>query len=209
MTLILLVGILLTPQTGNGSIAGRLTFADGTPVPGFQIMVAPVEPAGVSRQRSAVTDEAGNYRLTNLQAAVGCAQMERLDDHIAAKRRIAERYTAALGDLPGLSPMAEAPWAFSAYWMYTILVDEGRFGMSSRALLRRLERARIQSRPLWQPGHLSPSQRDVPRADCPVAERLNRDALSLPCSVGLTDADQDRVIETIRAAARGAEKREA
>jgi dTDP-4-amino-4,6-dideoxygalactose transaminase len=49
----------------------------------------------------------------------------------------------------------------------------------------------------------------VPRADCPVAERLNRDALSLPCSVGLTDADQGRVIETIRAAARGTEKREA
>jgi perosamine synthetase len=150
-----------------------------------------------------------NYRLTNLQAAVGCAQMERLDDHIAAKRRIAERYTAGLGDLPGLSPMVEAPWAFSATWMYTILVDERRFGMGSRGLLRKLDQARIQSRPLWQPAHLSPSQRDVPRADYPVAERLNRDALSLPCSVGLTDADQDRVIETIRAAARGAEKREA
>ncbi len=150
-----------------------------------------------------------NYRLTNLQAAVGCAQMERLDDHIADKRRIAERYSAALGDLPGVLPMAEAPWAFSAFWMYTILIDERRFGMSSRALLRRLDQARIQSRPLWQPAHLSPSQRSAQPADCPVAARLNRDALSLPCSVGLTDEDQNRVIEAIRAAARSVGKREA
>lgn len=141
-----------------------------------------------------------NYRLTNLQAAVGCAQMERLDDHIAAKRRIASRYTAALADLPGITPMSEASWAFSAYWMYTILVDPARFGMDSRRLLRCLKQGRIQSRPLWQPAHLSPSQRGVPRAECPIAERLNREALSLPCSVGLTEADQDRVIAAVRTA---------
>jgi perosamine synthetase len=141
-----------------------------------------------------------NYRLTNLQAALGCAQMERMDEHVAAKRRIAARYADGLADIPGITPMAEAPWAFSAYWMYTILVDPARFGIDSRALLRCLDQARIQSRPLWQPAHLSPSQRGAPRAECPVAERLNRESLSLPCSVGLADADQDRVIAAIRAA---------
>ena len=140
-----------------------------------------------------------NYRLTNIQAAVGCAQMECLDEHIAAKRRIATRYAEGLADLPGITPMREAAWAFSAYWMYTILVDPARFGRDSRAVLRRLEQARIQSRPLWQPAHLSPSQSDAQPAECPVAERLNREALSLPCSVGLSEADQDRVIEEIRA----------
>jgi len=143
-----------------------------------------------------------NYRLPNLLAAMGCAQMEQLDDYIAAKRRIAARYRTALSGVPGLTPMPEAPWASSAYWMYTVLVDRERFGLDSRALLRELERARIQARPLWQPAHLSPSQRDTPRANCPVAERLNRDAISLPCSVGLTEADQERVIEAVRAAGR-------
>jgi perosamine synthetase len=141
-----------------------------------------------------------NYRLTNLQAALGCAQMERIDEHVAAKRHIAARYAAGLANLPGVTPMAEAPWAFSAYWMYTILVDPTRFGIDSRALLRCLDQEGIQSRPLWQPAHLSPSQRGAPRVECPVAERLNRESLSLPCSVGLTDADQDRVIAAIRAA---------
>ena len=143
-----------------------------------------------------------NYRLPNLLAAMGCAQMERLDDYIAAKRRIAARYRTALAGVPGLTPMPEALWASSAYWMYTVLVDRERFGLDSRALLRELERARIQARPLWQPAHLSPSQRDTPRADCPVAERLNRDAISLPCSVGLTETDQKRVIGAVRAAGR-------
>jgi perosamine synthetase len=143
-----------------------------------------------------------NYRLPNLLAAMGCAQMERLDEYLEAKRRIAKRYRTALAAVPGLTPMPEAAWATSAWWMYTVLVDRDRFGMDSRALLARLERDRIQSRPLWQPAHLSPSQRDAPAADCPVAERLNRDALSLPCSVGLSEADQERVIEAVRAAGR-------
>lgn len=144
-----------------------------------------------------------NYRLPNLLAAMGCAQLELLDDHLAAKRRIAERYAAGLAGVPGLTPMPEAPWAESAWWMYTVLLDPRRPGRGSRDLLEELQRQHIQSRPLWQPAHLSPSQRDAPASVCPVAERLNRDALSLPCSVGLSARDQDAVIEAIRRACAG------
>jgi perosamine synthetase len=143
-----------------------------------------------------------NYRLTNLQAALGCAQLELVDEYVAAKRRIAERYREGLSGVAGLSPMREAPWAESVFWLSSVLVDEGAFGMGSRALLRHLEQAGIQTRPLWQPGHLSPAHRGSFATDCSTAERLNRDALSLPCSVGLTDDAQSRVIEAVRAAAR-------
>jgi perosamine synthetase len=138
-----------------------------------------------------------NYRLTNIQAAMGCAQLEQLDDYIAAKRRIAATYTQAFRDVAGIHPMREAPWAFSVFWMYTARVDEVQYGIGSRVLLRSLGRAGIQVRPLWQPLHRSPVYAGSQAADCPVAEQLNREALSLPCSVGLSAADQQRVAEFI------------
>lgn len=139
-----------------------------------------------------------NYRLTNIQAAMGCAQLEKLDEYIAAKRRIAATYTEAFADMPGIKPMREAEWADSIFWMYTVLIDAGQYGIDSRALLRRLAAVKIQTRPLWQPAHKSPSQAGMQSYDCEVADRLNRDALSLPCSVGLTSADQERVIQQIQ-----------
>ncbi len=141
-----------------------------------------------------------NYRLTNIQAAMGVAQMENLDAYIAAKREIAARYTAAFADLPGIHPMREAPWAFSIHWLYTVRVDADAFGMDRRALHKHLAEASIQSRPLWQPLHLSPAFADQEHRPCPVAERLNREALSLPSSVGLTPAEAERVIAAVRAA---------
>jgi perosamine synthetase len=142
-----------------------------------------------------------NYRLTNVLAAMGVAQMEQLDEFVEAKRRIAACYADALRDVPGITTMKEAPWADSAFWMYTVLVDEAQFGMDSRALLRALGGHGIQSRPLWQPMHRSPAHAGSPPAHCPVADGLNRDALSLPCSVGLRESEQQVVIARIRALA--------
>jgi perosamine synthetase len=143
-----------------------------------------------------------NYRLTNIQAAMGVAQMEQLDDYIDAKRRIAEGYNRAFAQLPGITPMQEAAWARSAFWMYTVLVDRDQFGSDSRELMRRLEVRRIQTRPLWQPLHLSKAHSNAFATDCSVAERLNRDALSLPCSVGLDAGSQSRTIGAITEVAR-------
>jgi perosamine synthetase len=145
-----------------------------------------------------------NYRLTNLQAAMGCAQLEQVDDYIAAKRRIAERYARALAGLRGISVMAEAPWAASVFWMFTILVDEKTCGLSSRALLEALAARKIQTRPLWQPLHQSAAHRGAIATPCETAERLHRDALSLPCSVGLSAAQQERVIAAVTELVAGA-----
>jgi perosamine synthetase len=142
-----------------------------------------------------------NYRLTNVQAALGCAQMEQLDACVEAKRQIAARYTEGLSSLPGILPMQQAPWAFSTFWMFTVLVEGARFGCHSRALMRALGSLNIQTRPLWQPIHQSPAHRNNGALAMPVAEWLCRDGLSLPCSVGLTPNDQGRVIEAIRTVA--------
>jgi perosamine synthetase len=141
-----------------------------------------------------------NYRLTNLQAAMGCAQLEQLESYILAKRAIAADYSRALSVVPGLSFMSEAPWAFSSFWMSTVLVDEAQFGMGSRGLLRHLSRQGIHARPLWQPLHRSPAHENY-AGDCfAVADRLHEQALSLPCSVGLGQKQRARVTQAVQAA---------
>lgn len=138
-----------------------------------------------------------NYRLTNVLAAIGVAQMEQLDDCIASKRRTARLYSERLADVPGITPPRQADWAFSTFWLYTVLVDEARYGMGSRTLLRRLQDAGIQSRPLWHPIHSLPPYRDSQAYRVEVADRLYAQALSLPCSVGITDEQLERVIGLI------------
>lgn len=138
-----------------------------------------------------------NYRLTNLAAAMGCAQMEQLPSHVRAKRKIAAQYTSKLKDLPGIMPMKNAPWAASTFWMYTVLFDEKDFGMTAREVMAALGVRKIQCRPLWQPIHLSPAYVSNAKSALPVAERLAVQALSLPCSVGLTASQQDTVIAAL------------
>jgi perosamine synthetase len=146
-----------------------------------------------------VHDEIGyNYRLTNIQAALGCAQMEQLPEFIEKKRMIARQYREALLSVPGLTTMPEAPWARSIFWMYTVLVDEATYGENSRSLMRRLAERGIQSRPLWQPLHRSPAYRHAQFCGGQVADRINRLALSLPCSVGLTEIEMQAVLGAIK-----------
>lgn len=139
-----------------------------------------------------------NYRLTNIQAAMGVAQMENLDEYITTKRTIAETYSKVLKDIPGITPMCEAEWAFSTYWLYTILVDKDKYGIDSRQLLRFLADNDIQTRPLWQPIHMSKAHKDGVILPCSVSESLNVNALSLPCSVGITQDELESVVGMVR-----------
>ncbi len=138
-----------------------------------------------------------NYRLTNLLAAMGCAQMEQLDTFVDCKRKIAERYRESLASVPGLSLPKEAEWAFSTFWMYTVLIDERESRIGSRELLRALAGMKIQTRPLWQPIHRSRAYCSSNSASCPNADALYSRAISLPCSVGLAPKTQDRVIDAV------------
>jgi dTDP-4-amino-4,6-dideoxygalactose transaminase len=145
-----------------------------------------------------IHDEIGyNYRLTNMQAAMGVAQLERLDDHVMSKRQTAGYYDDRLGNIPGITIPREAPWARSNAWLYTILVDEAAYGMSSRDLMRKLRKEDIESRPLWRPGHRQPPYRGCQTHRIEVADRLYEQGLSLPCSVGIAEQDLARVISSI------------
>jgi len=147
-----------------------------------------------------VHNEVGyNYRLTNIQAALGCAQMEQLDEFIAAKIRLARTYDQALAGRPGLVMLQEADWAESIFWLCTIIINEADYGLDARSLRDRLHRAGIQSRTLWQPLHLSPAHRGASApGGCPAAEAAHQKALTLPSSVGLSLEDQGRVIEAVK-----------
>src|ERR1039457_2859307 len=123
--------------------------------------------------------------------------MEQLDMFVEAKRQIAIRYQESLSSLPGIRLPEEADWAFNTFWMYTVLIDEKRSRISSRELLRELAARKIQTRPLWQPMHRSLAHDASGSPPCPNADALHAQALSLPCSVGLTPSDQNRVIEAI------------
>jgi perosamine synthetase len=138
-----------------------------------------------------------NYRLTNLLAAMGCAQMEQLDMFVETKRQIAKRYRESLISFPGIYLPKEADWALCTFWMYTLLIDQKVTAVDSRQLLHELADKKIQTRPLWQPIHRSSAHNASGSPSCPNSEALYRQAISLPCSVGLTHSDQSRVIDII------------
>jgi perosamine synthetase len=138
-----------------------------------------------------------NYRLTNIQAALGCAQMENLDQFVGRKRAIAAKYKQAFRSVDGLTLPEEASWAYSTFWLYTVRVSADNFGVDSRQLMHTLRGCGIQARPLWQPLHLSKAHQGAQQYRIEAAETINREALSLPSSVGLTNDEQDRVIEVV------------
>lgn len=133
-----------------------------------------------------------NYRMSNMQAALGLAQLEQLDHHIAEKARIAAAYDDAFAGVAGIALQHKAVWAERCFWLYTIRLP----GRSSRPLIARLKELGVESRPLWQAMHVSAVHGNCPHEGGAVAEALVRECISLPCSVGLAPDDQQRVIES-------------
>jgi perosamine synthetase len=137
-----------------------------------------------------------NYRLSNLHAALGLAQIEQLPGFLEAKRETAAAYAAMLAGVDGVTMAGEAPWARSAWWMPSLLLDERR-GPDVRALLRDLNAEGIQARPLWRPLHLQPAFANAQCHAIEVAPRLYARGLSLPCSVGITPEERRAVVEAL------------
>jgi dTDP-4-amino-4,6-dideoxygalactose transaminase len=145
-------------------------------------------------------DEVGyNYRLTNLAAALGVAQLEELPGFVADKHRIAARYDAAIAELAGLAPPPRAAWAAPSLWLYTALVDPAAYGCDRVELLARFAAQQIQTRPIWSPLHTMPMYRDATRLGDTVADEIFARALSLPCSASLTESQQAQVLDVLRA----------
>jgi dTDP-4-amino-4,6-dideoxygalactose transaminase len=143
-----------------------------------------------------------NYRLSNLLAAVGRGQVQRLDDLIAARRDTARYYRAALGDLPGLEFMPIAGYGTPNWWLTCLLVDPDRFGAGRDQIVARLATYDIEARPTWKPMHLQPVFQGYPMRGGAVSADLFSRGLCLPSGSSLTAHDRQRVVDAIRAAPR-------
>jgi perosamine synthetase len=129
-----------------------------------------------------IHDEVGyNYRMPNINAALGCAQLERLPEMIEAKRRLYDRYRAALAGVPHLRLMKEPAGTRSNYWLHTLLLDEA---VAERRddVLRATTEAGVMTRPIWTLMHRLKPYAACPRAPLPVAESLERRAVNIPSS---------------------------
>ena len=130
-------------------------------------------------------DEVGyNYRLPNLNAALGCAQLEQLASLVERKRRLASRYRSALASIDGVRFLDEPPGTSSNYWLNAIVIEPEHAGERD-ALLGSLNDAGYMSRPLWTLMHRLPMYAACPRADLAVAEQMEARIVNVPSSAKL------------------------
>jgi dTDP-4-amino-4,6-dideoxygalactose transaminase len=144
-----------------------------------------------------------NYRLSNVLAAIGRGQLKVLEERVVARRRNFEYYVGALGDLPGLGFMPEAPWGRHTRWLTCVTIDPARFGADRDTIRLALERENIDARPLWKPMHLQPVFSGYECVGGGVAEELFNRGLCLPSGSNLTEVDLTRVAAVVRAVAKG------
>ena len=142
-----------------------------------------------------------NFRMTNLQAALGVAQMERIDEFVAIKRRLGARYRDQLATIPGIRFQVEKPWAKCVYWMYCVEIDQS-LGFTADQAREALAAKGIGTRPFFLGLHEQPAAHDrglFVGESHPVSERIARQGFYLPSGLTLTDAQLDEVVAALRA----------
>lgn len=155
---------------------------------------------GMRKERRYWHEVAGfNFRMTNLQAAVGLAQIEIIDKLLEKRGQVAAQYSERLKDIPGVSWPGEMDWAQSVCWLYSILVDEKIAGISREKLMMELKREGIETRPLFYPLHIQPPFYDHSRR-FPVSVMLSSKGLSLPSGHKISDREIELVCSVIRKA---------
>ncbi len=203
-------GPLAGQQVGTIGLMGCFSFNGNKIITcGGGGMIATRDPALAKRAKHLTTqarrpgpdyihDEIGyNYRLTNLSAALGVAQLEKLDEFVARKRAIAARYNAAFAGIPGITLPPSPSWAAPTFWLYSILVDPAVIGIDRTSVQQSLFEAGVDTRSLWVPAHRMPFYSDAPVLGGAVGDSIFARGLSLPCSVSLTESDQDYVIDSL------------
>jgi perosamine synthetase len=148
------------------------------------------------------TELGHNFRLTNVQAAIGLGQLERIEESVLRKRWMGAAYTERLRDVPGLQLPVEEPWAKNVYWMYGVVLDEST-EMNAETFAWLLREHGVETRPFFLGMHEQPvfRKRGLFRDEhYPVAERIARQGLYLPSGLTLTEEQLDRVCAAVRQA---------
>jgi perosamine synthetase len=145
-----------------------------------------------------------NYRLTNVACALLCAQLERIDELLANRRRVFAAYRTALDGIPGLGFQPVASWAEAAPWLYCVTVEAAEFGRSRDELMASLSESGIETRPFFYPIHRLPPYvpAERPVEDLPVTDVLGASGMNLPTATQMTEDDVARIADAIRAARR-------
>lgn len=148
------------------------------------------------------TDLGYNFRLTNLQASIGLAQLERIDKLVEKKRQIGQNYTQRLKNIPSLQLPVEESWAKNVYWMYGVVMDSS-LGITAEDFAKRLLNLGIQTRPFFYPLHCQPAFKTFswfkPQS-LPVAENLYKYGLYLPSGLTLTEENIQEVVDAVKQA---------
>jgi perosamine synthetase len=156
---------------------------------------------GFGSGRRFLHDELGfNFRMTNVQAAIGKAQVERIDDTVDQKRRIGQRYVEGLASLPGIRLQVERPWARSVWWMNGLVLDK-QSSHTAASLAQALTALGVETRPFFLGMDRQPALRErglFDGEDYPVTDELAEMGLYLPSGVGLTGEQQEAVIGAVR-----------
>jgi perosamine synthetase len=157
-------------------------------------------------QKRFVHEELGwNFRITNMQAALGLAQLERLDEFVVRKRRMGQRYTELLSDMPGLQlPVKRTEYAENIYWVYGLVLKDD-LPFESEEAMRRLSAREIGSRPFFWCMHEQPVFRKAglfKGERYPVAENLSRRGFYIPSGLALTEEQMETVSRTMKDAFR-------
>jgi dTDP-4-amino-4,6-dideoxygalactose transaminase len=138
-----------------------------------------------------------NYRMNNMSAAIGLAQIGKLDHKIERRREIYQNYVNLLTDMDGISFLEEPSGFFSNRWLSAILIDKTKTGFSNEELRLALLDQNIESRYLWKPLHTQPSFKDCSYYGNGISEDLFDKGLCLPSSENLTFSDQERIVKVI------------
>jgi dTDP-4-amino-4,6-dideoxygalactose transaminase len=139
-----------------------------------------------------------NYRMTDIQAAVGLVQLAKLDEMIGRRRELAARYHELLADVPGTRPVRDPEYGTSNFQSFWVLLDPEYFPGGRDAVLQRLAAAGVSARRGIMAAHLEPAYRDVEHVPLPVTERLTRDSLILPLFHTLTAGQQEHIVDVLR-----------
>jgi len=145
-----------------------------------------------------------NYRLTNLQAALGLAQLEEVKKYLSIKRFMAKKYNQGLSTIKGLILPVEKDYAFNVYWMYAVVVDKKGFGLSCEELRNRLYKEGVDTRAFFIPMHKQPVFKKLgwyKKEKYPVADKLSKAGFYLPSGLAITSKQIDEVINKIKKSA--------
>ncbi|WP_419874305.1 DegT/DnrJ/EryC1/StrS family aminotransferase [Candidatus Pristimantibacillus sp. PTI5] len=144
-----------------------------------------------------------NYRLSNILAAIGRAQLQVLDERVTARRAVFERYDSELGHLDGIQFIPEASYGRCTRWLTALTIDPTKVGVSASQVIDELALYNIEARPVWKPMHLQPLFKQYPyfiHGDSSISDVLFKNGICLPSGSNLTQEDQSFVIDCFKRA---------